>query len=412
MIYIIGAGISGLTTADNLKREFLVFEKGESPGGLSTQYKSGKYFFDFSGHYFHFAGKDEIRRYVEQFSRFHRYQRDSRIRMFGKLIPFPVQYHLSYFPGNTGVRILNEMKRRSADGHRNMRESLTGTFGETLYKLFFEPFLTKYYRRDLSKIVPETDKGSIPVPDLISVEEGLGGRNFSDTGYNPVFYYPHEGLKSFIKSMEKGISEKIRYNEAVIGINLTERILVTEKGEYPFSGIVNTMPLRELAGILTPRPPWAPKPGEFESVSTLVVNMVLREQREKFHWVYLPEGESPFYRAGYYPGHPETACYAERTLVDGEEFDRDDTAREVTCVLRDLNMIRDSDDILHMDMKVIPGSYIIFTPGWRAVVPGFLKKLRETGIYSVGRYGSWNYSSMSDDIKSGKCTAELLNGER
>ncbi|MEN8221732.1 MAG: NAD(P)-binding protein [Acidobacteriota bacterium] len=410
MIYIIGAGISGLTTADNLDKDFTIIEKNGYPGGLSTQYKSGGHWFDFSGHYFHFSDKEDIKKYVETFSEFREYKRDSRTYMFGRMIPFPVQYHLSYFPENTGQKILSEMKNGPGHKSENLEESLTGKFGATLYNLFFKPFMMKYYRRSLSGIIPAMDRGSIPVPDIRSVEEGLSGKNFKDTGYNPLFYYPSGGLRTFIGKMEEKISGKIKYSEVVKEIDLKGMKLTTDKGEYKFSRIVNTMPLNDLMKVLGPSPEWRDYGERLESVSTLVVNLILRERREDFHWVYLPEPFTGFYRAGYYPAHPDIACYLERSLKEGERYDADEVREGVISVLKKLNMIFSEDEILHFNIKVIPGSYIIFNDQWKRTVPGLIDDLKSHGVYSIGRYGSWNYSSMSDDIKSGITTAEMLNG--
>lgn len=410
MIFIIGAGISGLSVADNLNEDFAILEKSDHPGGLATQFRSGKYWFDFSGHYFHFSGKEDIRKYIEQFSLFEEYKRDSRIYMFGKMIPFPVQYHLSHFPGKTGYKILEEMKRRTLKDYKNLKESLLGNFGETLYEVFFRPFMTKYYGRDLSEIIPEMDRGSIPVPDLESVEEGLSGKNFSDKGYNPVFYYPSDNLRTFIGNIEKKLPKKIRYNETVLEVNLRDRKIKTSRGEYPFTKLVNTIPLRDFINILNPSPDWTVDTKMLESVSTMVVNLILRKKRESFHWVYLPDESSGFYRAGYYPAHPDIACYLERSLNEGEGYDLEEVRGDVLILLKNLNMIVSEDDIIHMDVRVIPCSYTIFNKEWKNTVPGLLGKLKENNVYSIGRYGSWNYSSMSDDIKSGIETAEILNG--
>ncbi len=412
MIFILGAGISGLSTADNLKSDITILEKNGYPGGLATQYRSGDYWFDFSGHYFHFADNLNIKKYVEQFSCFKEYKRDSRIYMSGQLIPFPVQYHLSYFPEVTGKKIYEEMKERTEVSHANLRDSLIGNFGETLYSMFFNPFMTKYYRRDLSEIIPAMDRGSIPVPDLRSVEEGLSGKTFADKGYNPVFYYPEENLRTFIGNIEKNLPGKIKYNETVLEIDLKEKKIKTDGGEYFFTKIINTIPLKEFISKLSPCPEWAEGTDKLESVSTLVVNLILREKRENFHWVYLPEGPSRFYRAGYYPGHPDTACYLEMSLNEGESYDDKELQSEVVTVLKKLNMIVSEAEIEHIDVRVIPGSYIIFNKEWKEIVPGILKKLKENNVHSIGRYGSWNYSSMSNDIKSGVETADLLNGDQ
>jgi len=411
MICIIGAGISGLTVAEALGEECVVLEKSNDPGGLATQYRSGEHWFDFSGHYFHFTGKEEIHRYVERFGEFRKYERDSRTLLFGRLIPFPVQYHLSWFPRETGEVILSEMRDHSGGSRESLEESLISTFGSTLFGIFFEPFMTKYYRRNLSQIIPAMDRGSIPVPDIKSVEEGLAGKKFKSTGYNPHFYYPVGGLRRFIGNLEQSLSGEIRYNEPVLEIDLNSGEVVTDRGKHRFSRIVNTMPLKELVTLLNPRDNWFHFRDKLESVSTLVVNFILREKREDFHWVYLPEPFTPFYRAGYYPGHPETAGYLERSLIEGETVDTEGETVQIFSLLKRLNMIVSEEDVLHLDIRVIPDSYVIFNRDWKKTVPGLLRRLEDRGIHSIGRYGSWNYTSMSDDIKSGLAVAEKLKGE-
>jgi protoporphyrinogen oxidase len=411
MIIIIGAGISGLTAAERLKKKFMVIEMNSYPGGLSTQYRSGDRWFDFSGHYFHFSGKEDIRTYVNRFSSFREYHRDSRVFMFGKFIPFPVQYHLSYFPQNTAGKILEEIKNRKAAGADNMADSLRENFGETLYRTFFSPFLTKYYGRDLSGIIPDMDRGSIPVPDITNVEEGIAGKDFSETGYNPRFFYPDAGLRSFISSIESKIQGKINYNEKVVKIDIGRKEVFTDRGKFRFAHIINTMPLKHFVNMCGPLPELEYEADSFEAVSTLVVNMILRKKRRNFHWVYLPEGSTGFYRAGYYPGHPETACYLEKSIPEGFPEDMDLEKASAADQLRELGMIHSGDEIVHADVKIIPGSYVIFNKKWRGTVPRLLDYLRARGIYSIGRYGSWNYSSMSDDIKTAIDTAEELNGE-
>ena len=74
-------------------------------------------------------------------------------------------------------------------------------------------------------------------------------------------------------------------------------------------------------------------------------------------------------------------------------------------------MILSEDELIDLDIRKIPSSYIIFNRSWSETVPGVLKRLREQGVHSISRYGSWNYSSMSDDIQGGIRTADLLNGE-
>jgi hypothetical protein len=73
---------------------------------------------------------------------------------------------------------------------------------------------------------------------------------------------------------------------------------------------------------------------------------------------------------------------------------------DISFTLKKLKVIENSDEIVYFNSRMIPVSYIIFTRNWKATVPPLLEKLRSHDIYSIGRYGSWNYTSMSDDIKS------------
>jgi len=412
MIFIIGAGVSGLSVADNLQRDFKIFEKTDHLGGISTQYNSEGYWFDFSGHYFHFQKKEDVKKYVKRFSRLKGYKRDSRIFIFDKFVPYPIQYHLSYFHEKISKKILKEIISRTPSVETNLEDSLRSNFGDTLYELFFRPFMTKYYRRDLAEIVPEMDKGSIPVPDRKSVEEGLAGKDFSDKGYNTKFYYPSGGLKIFVEKMGENVVHSINYNEEVCKINIYDHMITTNKREYKYSEIVNTMPLRNLVRCLDPIPKWVEDSNLLESVSTIVVNVILNKKKHNFHWVYLPEESSDFYRAGYYPNHPNIACYLERSIGNNEYFDCDEIRKSAVSLMKKLEMIDYESDVIHLDILKIPDSYIIFNKEWNKIVPRMLDLLSRNSIYSIGRYGSWNYSSMSEDIKNGILTADILNGKK
>mgnify|MGYP002390962972 FL=1 len=68
-------------------------------------------------------------------------------------------------------------------------------------------------------------------------------------------------------------------------------------------------------------------------------------------------------------------------------------------------MVLRPGEILFHDAKKIPVSYVLFDRNWPRLVPAILTYLRRQNIYSIGRYGSWNYSSMADDIQMALETA-------
>lgn len=401
MILVIGAGVSGLTVANNLgDRDYTVLEKEDFTGGLATRYESGGYWFDYSGHYFHFQGKEEVKTYLENFCRFREFKRQSKTFLLDRYIPFPVQFHLSHLPASLKNQILLEMlEARSSSGIANMEDFILTHFGETLGNLFFRPFLTRYYHTPLDGLAANMDKGSIPVPDKAHVQAGAEGKVFQKTGYNPVIYYPAETLLGFIENYTRPVSDRIRMKEEVIEIDGNKQEVRTRGGVYKYEKLVSTMPLKTLLQILKPAGQF-PSHRQLTHVSTLLVNVVMKRKRKRFHWVYLAEEKFPFYRVGMYAVTKKPSCYMERNILPGSAVPpKEEIHRDVAFTLKELGVIADANEIEYIDARIIPISYVIFDRNWPGTVPPILEELKKHNIYSIGRYGTWNYSSMANDIK-------------
>jgi len=124
----------------------------------------------------------------------------------------------------------------------------------------------------------------------------------------------------------------------------------------------------------------------------------------------LAEKKMPFYRAGYYPLQKHTTCYLEKTVSSKSIIDKKKLYGEIELTLKTLKMIETKNDIVFIDLCVIPVSYVLFNKDWHILVPTTLEKLRGLDIYSIGRYGAWNYTSMSDDIQTAiQCAQEVTD---
>ncbi len=411
MILIIGAGISGLGTALSLKEDFLVLEKSQVAGGLAGEYTSGSWWFPHGGHYFHFQGKEEIRHFLETFHSLRRYQRNSKVFMQDRFIAFPLQFHLAALPAKLKKEITDQMLNpgQGAPGaDANLESFLKFHFGDTLFNFFFKPFLSKFYGQELSRLLANMDKGSLPVPDRRQVLAGAAGQRFSRVGYNPSFYYPRRGLRALIADLTRPIAERITFQAEALRIDSRRKTVQTNRGTYRYEFLVNTMPLNEFLRRLDP-PDFTPTARQLRHISTLVVNAVLEKRHRRFHWLYLSEPRFPFYRVGYYPDAARPLVYLEKTLLPGEHPDKEQIRRQTRFTLMATGMIRSWRELLHLDTVCIPVSYILFDRRWPGLVPPLLETLRNRGIYSIGRYGSWNYTSMADDLQSARRTAARLD---
>jgi protoporphyrinogen oxidase len=408
MNVVIGAGISGLSAGQALGGDFVILEKSATPGGLSGQYLAGGFAFDHGGHYFHFQDKPGIKEHVERFHPFREYRRDSKVLLMGRFVPYSLQYHLAHLPARLRRVILAEILAGSGQGGNDLEEFLLASFGPSFCRLFFAPYLQKFYGRPLAGMIAGMDKGSIPVPRKEDVLAGARSRRRSSEGYNPVFYYPARSLQGFIDSYSRPVQERIRFRERVIRVEPRHKKVFTTAGEYRYENLVSTMPLKDLLKIISPPPPF---PGQqLQHISTLVVNAVLERRRRRFHWLYLPEKRFPFYRAGYYPAAESVAVYLEKTLRPGAPLNEQCLFREISHTLRGTGMISNESEILFHDLRRIPVSYVVFDRNWPRLVPAILSHLRRQQIHSIGRYGSWNYTSMADDILMARETAVRISG--
>ncbi len=408
MTLIVGAGISGLSAAHFLGGREPILERLDVPGGLSTQYPAQGRWFCYGGHYFHFQREAQVQGWVEGFARFRRHRRVSRVFLWRRFIPFPIQFHLASFPAVERDRVLTEMLARGEPDAADLGGYLGQAFGPRLAELFFWPFQEKYYRQPLNQLAARMDRGSIPVPDRQSVLAGAAGQRFASAGYNPEFFFPASGQKQLIDRMAEPLRSRIRFGEEVREIDLLRRRAFTGQGEYPFDTLVTTIPLCELVARL--RAPFPlPPASALKRISTLIVNVELTRRRRRFDWVYLPQREIPFFRVGYYPGQRPPTAYLEMTPLPGEKWPAERIAQVLGKTLETLGMIERPAEIACWDSVRVPVSYILFDAGWQTTVPPLLAELKRHGVYSIGRYGSWNYTSMADDIgQAGRVAREIL----
>ncbi|MDX1778547.1 MAG: hypothetical protein R3339_06680 [Thermodesulfobacteriota bacterium] len=73
-------------------------------------------------------------------------------------------------------------------------------------------------------------------------------------------------------------------------------------------------------------------------------------------------------------------------------------------------MIGGRDEIVVEDAVDIPYAYVVYDNQRRKILPELISYLKKHDIFTIGRYGSWEYMSMEDTLLQGKAVAEELNG--
>jgi hypothetical protein len=151
----------------------------------------------------------------------------------------------------------------------------------------------------------------------------------------------------------------------------------------------------------------------------MCLHLGVTDVRLPLHWVYVPQSEIPFYRVGCYSNvdaglAPEGAgsFYVEfsyRKRIPASAFRIDPEA--VVEHMKRIGLVGPQARVLTAVYTPIEYAYVTYNHDRKAAVRTLLNFYQAHGVYSIGRYGAWEYSSMEDAMEMGRQTAELLNGE-
>jgi UDP-galactopyranose mutase len=133
------------------------------------------------------------------------------------------------------------------------------------------------------------------------------------------------------------------------------------------------------------------------------------------HWIYYPESKFPFYRVGC-PSNlspsmaPEgtSSLSVEISALPSEAADIKKIVNETRQGLYSGSLLSPADPILFEEVRTISRAYVIPNHDYASTVPRLKQCLEEKEIYSIGRYGSWEHSSMEDGLFQGKTVSGRL----
>lgn len=415
MIYfmdvIVGAGVSGLAYAGFSKNECLLLEKDAEIGGYCKTIKWGDFVWDYSGHFFHFRDtflEDYIcRNMVHDDIRY--CEKHTQIFYRQKYIDFPFQKNIHQLDQDEFIDCLYDLFTTTGNDYFTFKQMLYAKFGQSIAEKFLIPYNEKLYACDLNRLDVDAMGRFFPYADK---EEII--RNFKKTNnnsYNSHFTYPRGGAIEYVKSLASYIGKSnICLNECVKSIDVTEKTIKTDKRELKYDNLISTMPFPLLMQCCSM---------EYDTDiyswnKVLVFNLGFdKKGKDVFNnWIYVPSKDFCFYRVGYYDNIFATknmSLYVE--LGFGKNTDVIDVEYYKEKVLDDLKKAG-----IITDHKLIASHFVIMDPAYVHITKESIRDVEEkkkvlarNNIYSIGRYGSWTYCSIEDNILEAKALMERLS---
>ena len=411
MDVIVGAGVSGLAYAGFSKNECLLLEKDAEIGGYCKTIKWGDFVWDYSGHFFHFRDtflEDYIcRNMVHDDIRY--CEKHTQIFYRQKYIDFPFQKNIHQLDQDEFIDCLYDLFTTTGNDYFTFKQMLYAKFGQSIAEKFLIPYNEKLYACDLNRLDVDAMGRFFPYADK---EEII--RNFKKTNnnsYNSHFTYPRGGAIEYVKSLASYIGKSnICLNECVKSIDVTEKTIKTDKRELKYDNLISTMPFPLLMQCCSM---------EYDTDiyswnKVLVFNLGFdKKGKDVFNnWIYVPSKDFCFYRVGYYDNIFATknmSLYVE--LGFGKNTDVIDVEYYKEKVLDDLKKagIITDHKLIASHFVIMDHAYVHITKESIRDVEEKKKVLARNNIYSIGRYGSWTYCSIEDNILEAKALMERLS---
>jgi len=410
---IIGAGVTGLSFARHLTEpSYLICEAADEIGGYCRTIRRDGFVWDYSGHFFHFRHPEIERELVQAIGpeRVRRVVKDSRIYYAGRLVDYPFQRNIHQLPEPEFLDCLRDLFQRPTAAPSNFHEMLIAKFGRGITDKFLAPYNEKVYATDLARLDVDAMGRFFPQANAEDIVRGFAAP--ADASYNATFTYPEGGAVEYIQALARGVaSERILLGEPLLEIDLRTKAARTSKREIRFEYLLSSAPFPRLLEAC--RVPF--DRAAYTHNQVLVYNLGFDAKGPRgVHWIYYPQRDVCFYRVGFYDNifdTPRMSLYVELGYPSDAVLDAaaiEATRERVLADLRKVGVL-DGQQLVAEHAVVLDPAYVHITRGSLAEVASQKELLAARGVYSAGRYGSWTYCSIEDNIVEARALAARFN---
>ena len=412
-IAIVGAGMTGLAIARMTTESggrAVVYESAPRPGGLvKCETVEGNLYHLTGGHVFNSKRADVLEWFWRHFDKeadFIPARRNAVTSLEdGQLVGYPIENHLYQFDAatrNTIIRELLDIARAGEGQPRTLGEFFDTRFGPTLNRVYFAPYNTKIWGRDISGLPLEWLQGKLPMPTIEEIfENNIGGVDETKMVHSS-FYYAKKGGSQFLAdTLAKGLD--IRCSSPVTRLEHTAEGKWLVEGET-YDAVVYTGDIRQLPGALGAQHPLNGMAAEISALGFHGTTSVLcRIDDNPYSWIYMPSLKHGSHRI-ICTGNFSKGNNAPGITTGTIEFSRKMEREEIEAELRKIPF--HPQYIAHHWEEL---TYPMQDAASRDVIRRAKEILAPQGLHLLGRFAEWEYYNM--DAAIGACL-DFMNTER
>ncbi|GIJ94260.1 protoporphyrinogen/coproporphyrinogen oxidase [Capnocytophaga stomatis] len=400
MDLIIGAGISGIAYATFTNNDYLMIDKDDEIGGYCKTIKRNGYVWDYSGHFFHFRDeklKDLVCKHITP-NTLKTVKKVTKIYYKGKYIDFPFQKNIHQLEKEEFIECLYDLFNTENIQVKTFKDMVYANLGKGICDKFLIPYNEKLYACDLNHL----DAGAMGrfFPKANREDIILNFKKENNSSYNDSFVYSSGGAIEYVNSLFKNVnSQNVFLGEKLLKIDIKNKKAYTSEREIVYDNLISTMPFPELLDLC--KIPYDKSVFSWNKVMVFNLGFDQKGNDTESSWVYVPDKEICFYRLGYYDNiikSDKMSLYVELGFSKDYKIENVETILEK--VLSDLKRIGiiTNQKLIDYQSIVMDPAYVHINQKSTQAVKYFKNELAMHNIFSIGRYGSWTYCSIEDNI--------------
>jgi protoporphyrinogen oxidase len=416
-VVILGAGLTGLSTALHLPGALVLAERDQRVGGKARSHRREGFTFDVTGHWLHLSRPRSRTFVAELFAEGDLVEIERRTGVYthGAMLAYPFQANLYGLP----LPIVHECLVGLFEAHRrnepeqpqsSLQDFAERRFGAGIARHFFVPYNTKLWGVAPDRMSSSWVTRYIPVPEPSQIIAGAIGMRQEGLGYNARFLYPKKGgIDALPEAMRAKLSRRDDV-ELLLGAVLDEldpraRTITVGGRRLGYRRLVSTIPLPALIERTRDVPDAVrDAASSLRSVRWRWLDVAMKTPAPiPEHWIYVPEPHLPFFRVGIYsnasPAMAPPGC--SNLYVELGDRDHPPDVPAILAALAQMRAITSPDDVLFTELHDVEHAYVVFDETHASATATIHAWLAQHDIRSCGRYGAWVYSSMEDAMLDG-----------
>jgi protoporphyrinogen oxidase len=436
---IVGAGVSGLTTAYHLLKadqKVLIVERDQRVGGLGKSYNYDGHIFDTGPKRFHTDDQiviDFIEHVLNE--NILRIGRSTMVYFLGKYFDWPLGSK-DVFKMSIGTSIkcfFDLLKDRQIKDKTSFHDFIYSKYGETLYQIFFAPYTEKFLRWSAEDL--HSDWASTGINRSV-VDKRIKANTLMDLfksitlpeKVDTEFLYPsHDGFGGFFEKLFSICSDFnnfeiiLRDEIETLEDNGKKFSAITKGGKsFSFDQLIWSGNLNNLNDIISK------EEHKVHYLNTIFYNIICKESgigKNRAQWIYVSQGDSLVSRItcmkefapytckeGYY----NMVC----ELTDAQNNpiyfkDPENYTSEILDELTEMKFIKSKSFVEDVKVNPIIDTYPIYHKRYLKDFSEIVRKVKKYSnrIHLLGRSGAFWYNNSDHSIRMSIELAKKLLGK-